>query len=66
MQKTLCNKLALVDGNCTFTSFNFYKKVKDALGDVCYYNATLKLKSDNYTQPCIVAVQNSKVLSWQT
>ena len=63
--QTLCNKKLLRDGNSVFYNFNFYNKVKDADGDVCYYTATMCYKGDT-TQQCTVSVQNGKVVGWQT
>ena len=64
MQTTLCNKTFLRDGESVFYNFNFYNKVKDEDGDVCYYYATLNYKGT--TQNCSVSVQNGKVVGWQT
>ena len=61
---TLCNKKLLRDGSAVFTNFNFYNKVKDADGDVCYYTANLHYKGT--TQKCSVSVQNGNVVGWQT
>ena len=61
---TLCNKKLLRDGSAVFTNFNFYNKVKDADGDVCYYTATLNYKGTR--QQCTVSVQNGNVVGWQT
>ena len=63
--KTLCNKAKLKDGNCTFTQFNFYKKQRDDEGDICYYTARLNYKNE-YFNTCSVAVQNGKVVGWET
>ena len=64
LQTTLCNKTFLRDGKSVFYNFNFYNKVKDADGDVCYYYATLNYKGT--TQKCSVSVQNGRVVGWQT
>ena len=65
MQNTLCNKRILRDGDSMFYNFNFYNKVKDADGDICYYYATLCYKGQT-TQKCTVSVQNGKEVGWQT
>ena len=65
MQNTLCNKRILRDGDSMFYNFNFYSKTKDADGDIVYYSARKCYKGE-YTEDCVVAVQNSKVVGWQT
>ena len=65
MQKTLCNKTILSDGKSQFYNFNFYNKVKAPEGDICCYYATM-LYNEDHSEQCTVAVQNSKVISWQT
>lgn len=64
MQKTLCNKRMLRDGNCQFTNFNYINKIRDDAGDIVVYTATMRYKGE--TQPCTVSVQNYAVVAWQT
>ena len=62
--KTLCNKHALVHNSLTFTSFEYYNKVKAAAGDIVHYYANVRTVC-GHMQRCIVQVQNGKVLAWQ-
>ena len=64
MQKTLCNKRMLRDGNCLFTNFNYINKIRDDDGDIVVYNATIRYKGEQ--QQAVVSVQNYAVIAWQT
>ena len=64
MQKTLCNKRMLRDGNCLFTNFNYINKIRDDDGDIVVYNATMRYKGEQ--QQAVVSVQNYAVIAWQT
>jgi hypothetical protein len=64
MQKTLCNKRMLRDGNCVFTNFNYVNKIRDDEGDIVVYNATMRYKGEQ--QQAVVSVQNYAVIAWQT
>ena len=65
MQNTLCNKRILRDGDSIFYNFTFYSKTKCADGDIVYYNARKNYKGE-YTEDCVVAVQNGNVVEWYT
>ena len=64
MQKTLCNKRMLRDGNCLFTNFNYVNKIRSDEGDIVVYNATMRYKGEQ--QQAVVSVQNYAVIAWQT
>ena len=59
--QTLCNKKLLRDGNSVFYNFNFYNKVKDADGDICYYTAKMCYKGET-TQQCATKAQRKNVV----
>lgn len=64
--KTLCNNKQLRIDNTVFYNFTFYKKQKDPKGDICYYWATLCHRGAYTQENASVAVQNEKIISWQT
>ena len=53
------------EDKAVYTSFNLYNKTKDAAGDVMHFFAKRKA-ANGYVDNVRVAIQNDKVLAWQS